>query len=492
MMFLDKETEGLLLKGFMRRVFASSSLVPKSRRLGEIPDSRQAYRDVAVIALPAIAELVLMSLIGSADTIMVGQLGRNGLAAVSLPGQPRMIMLAMFFALNVGVTAIVARRKGEGKRDAANATLRNAILLSFTLSVLIAALAVAFARPLMHLAGGHDRTPDDAMVLQNAVDYFSIMACALPVNAVSMCINAALRGVGDTRIPMKVNFISNLVNVLFNYLLIFGHLGLPRLEIRGAAIASVIGMTTGMVLSILAVAHTKTSYLRISRRDNWRVDPRTMRSIIRVGGNAVVEQVSVRFGFFLYTRIMYSLGVTLFAAHNIAMQFLALTFNFADGLSVAATSLVGQNLGRGRRDLSLLYGKVTQRIALVLSLTLGALTALLRFPVSRLFINPGTPDAANVILFAAETLLIVAMLQPLQMSAVVLSGALRGAGDNLYVAGAMMVCVSLIRPVMAWLAVDVFGLGLAMTWLLSLSEIGLRLFLFYLRFESGKWAFKRV
>lgn len=477
---------------YLRRFFSAAQLVRPERRLGEMPGSREAYRDVAFIALPAIAELVLMSLIGSADTIMVGQLGRNALAAVSLPGQPRMIMLALFFALNVGVTAIVARRKGEGRQEAANATLRNALVLCFALSILVALLSVAFAEPLMRLTGGHSRTADDAQVLRGAVDYFTIMAYALPVNAISMCINAALRGVGDTKIPMKVNIISNLVNVFFNYLLIFGHLGFPKMEIRGAAIASVIGMAAGMVLSILAVVRAPGGYLRLSLKDSWRPDRGTMGSIIRIGGNAVVEQASMRLGFFLHTRIMYSLGVTLFAAHNIAMQFMALTFNFADGLSVAATTLVGQNLGKGRKDLSLLYGKVSQRIALLISLALGALSALLRYPVSQLFINPGTPDAANVIYYAAEVLLVVALLQPLQMSAVVLTGTLRGAGDNLYIAGVMMLCVSIIRPLTAWVSVNVFHLGLALTWLISLSEIGLRLILFYLRFESGKWAYKKV
>ncbi len=476
----------------LNRLFASGSLVSEKKRLGEIPDSRQAYGDVVSIALPAIAELVLMSLIGSADTIMVGQLGKNALAAVSLPGQPRMIMLALFFALTVGVTAIVARRKGEGRRDAANATLRNAILLSLALSVVVAALTILFAEPMMRLAGGHTRTPDDAAVLKDAVDYFTIMIWALPINALSMCINAALRGVGDTRIPLKVNIVSNLVNVFFNYLLIFGHLGLPRLEVRGAAIASVIGMAAGLVLSVLAVFHHRGSYLHIARGDSWRIDRPVMQAIVRVGGSAIAEQASIRFGFFFYSRVMYSLGVTMFAAHNIAMQFLALTFNFADGLSVAATSLVGQNLGKGRRDLSLLYGKITQRIALVFSLLLGALTVLMRYPLSQLFINAGTPDAPLVIMFAAETMLVVALMQPLQMSSVVLAGSLRGAGDTLYIAGVMTLCVSLIRPLMAWLAVSVFHLSLAPTWLMSLSEIGLRLIFFYLRFESGKWAFKKV
>ena len=123
------------MKARVRRFFTPAGMVPEARRLGGLPGGREAYRSVLGIAMPAIAELVLMSLIGSVDTIMVGQLGKNALAAVSLPSQPRMMMLALFFALNIGVTAIVARRKGQGLQEEANRTLRNALLLSFALSV---------------------------------------------------------------------------------------------------------------------------------------------------------------------------------------------------------------------------------------------------------------------------------------------------------------------------------------------------------------------
>lgn len=480
------------MRDVLRVFFTPEGLVNPSRRLGPLPDTREAYGLVLHIAMPAIAEMVLMSLIGSADMLMVGQLGKTALASVSLPIQPRMILLAVFFALNVGVTAIVARRKGQERQMDANMTLRNALVLSLGLSVVIMVLAVIFARPLMILAGGNTSTAEDARVLAGAVDYFVIMALSLPLSAVSMCINAALRGVGETRTPMRVNIVANLVNVLFNFLLIFGHLGFPKLGIRGAAIASAIGLMVGMLLSIREVTREDTSYLRIHRGDSWRLDRQTMVSIVKVGGNAVAEQASMRVGFFLYSRIMYSLGVTMFAAHNIAMQFLALTFNFADGLAVASTSLVGQNLGGNRKDLSLMYGKITQRIAFALSLALGLGTILLRFPVSRLFINPNTPDAALVVAYAAQTLVVVGLMQPIQMSSVVTSGCLRGAGDNLYVAAVMALCVSIIRPLMALTAIHVLKMGLAMTWLLSLSEVGLRLIFFNWRFNSGKWAEKQV
>lgn len=471
----------------LKQYFAVENLVPAKHLKGELPHTKDAYQEVLRIALPSIAEMVLMSLIGSIDTIMVGQLGKNALAAVALPGQPRMIMMSVFFALNVGVTAIVARRKGEDRRQDANLTLRNAIVLACVLSIAIMALAVSLSGPLMRLAGGNVNTPDDAQVLGGATAYFQIIAWGLPITAVSMCINAALRGVGNTKVTLQVNMISNVVNVVFNYLLIGGNFGFPRLEVAGAAIASVIGLTVGAVLSFIVVIRGDSTYLHLSKHDSWRIDKPTMRGIIRIGGNAMIEQLSVRIGFFVYSRIMYSMGVTLFAAHNIAMQFLNLTFSLADGTGIAATALVGQNLGARRPDKSMLYGKIAQRIAQVISAVVGILLVVLRFPIAGLFIQAGTPDAGVVVEAAAQTLIVIALMQPFQMGSVVLSGSLRGAGDNMFVAGVMALCVSIIRPLMAVLAVYVFHFGLALTWLFGLSEIALRLFLFMRRFQSGKW-----
>lgn len=467
-------------------------MVPASLVRGELPTARQAYNNVLNIAVPSIAEMVLMSLIGSVDTIMVGQLGKTALAAVALPGQPRMIMMSVFFALNVGVTAIVARRRGENRQGEANRTLRNALMLVAALSLMIMLLAVAFAEPLMRLAGGNTATPDDAEVLRGAVDYFRIMAWGLPVTVLSMCVNAALRGVGNTKITMKVNMMSNLVNVVMNYLLIGGNLGFPRLEVKGAAIASVIGITVGACLSFLTVVRGRNTYLHLSRRDRWQVDLATMKGILKVGGNAMVEQLGMRFGFFVYSRVMYGLGVSLFAAHNIAMQFLNITFSFADGTAIAATSLVGQRLGAERPDLGMVYGKVCQRLAFMISMGVGLLLVLLRDQLAGMFIDLQTPNAAFVAEQAAQTLLVVALMQPIQMASVVFSGALRGAGDNLFVAGVMAVCVSILRPVLAITAVYVLKTGLAATWLISLSEIALRLILFARRFHSGVWMHKKL
>ncbi len=493
-MILENEgREALVHWNVLRRLLAPEYLVKQEHRLGELPDGKTAYRDVMRIALPSIIEMVLMSLISSVDTMMVGnELGAEALSSVGLPTQPRMLLLSLFFALNVGVTAIVARRKGEERQKDANATLRNALMLAAGLSVILMLAAVAFAEPLLRLAGGD--TAESEKVFTDAVDYFRIMTYALPVNALSMCICAAQRGIGKTRITMWVNMASNLINVFFNYCLIGGHLGFPRMEVQGAALASAIGMFAGFLLALATVVAPGKykGYLHLSLKDPWRFEKESMRSIVTVGGNAAIEQFGVRFGFFVYARILFSLGTTMYAANQICMQLLSITFTFGDGLGVAATSLVGQNLGRKRADLSMLYGKISQRFAVMISIVLGILIVAFRYQIAGWFIGENTMNAAQVVEYAAETMLVLAAVQPFQTSSVVLSGSLRGAGDNLYVAMIATICVSVVRPIMAVIAVYALHLGLTGTWVFGLAEIVLRFAFFYPRFASGKWKDKKV
>ena len=477
----------------LKRLLAPEYLVKREHRLGDLPDGKTAYRDVMRIALPSIVEMVLMSLIGSVDTMMVGnELGAEALSSVGLPTQPRMLILSLFFALNVGVTAIVARRRGEERQEDANATLRNAMMLAFGLSLVLMLAAVAFAEPLLRLAGGD--TAENEKVFTDAVDYFRIMTYALPMNALAMCVCAAQRGIGKTRITMWVNMASNLINVFFNYCLIGGHLGFPRLEVQGAALASAIGMGAGFLLALATVITPGRykGYLHLSIHDSWRFDKESMRSIVKVGGNAAVEQFGVRFGFFVYARILFSLGTTMYAANQICMQLLSITFTFGDGLGVAATSLVGQNLGRKRADLSMLYGKISQRFAVMISLVLGVLIVAFRYQIAGWFIGENTLNADQVVAYAASTMLVLAAIQPFQTSSVVLSGSLRGAGDNLYVALIATICVSVVRPIMAVIAVYGLHLGLTGTWIFGLSEIALRFAFFYPRFAGGKWKNKKL
>ena len=467
------------MQNILRRFFSVEHLLKGKPVYGELPSTRTMYSNLLKIAYPSVMEMVLMSLVGMMDTLMVSVLGEEAIAAIGLTGQPRMLMLSIFFALNIGVTAIVARRKGEERREEANHTLRNAIVLITGLSVVIMGGAILASRPLMALAGAQADTIDDADT------YFRILALGIPINALTMCISAAQRGIGNTRITLYVNVVSNAVNIVLNYLLIGGNFGFPRLGVAGAAIASVIGFGVGFVLCIYAVTSKKSAhgFLHIKLHDNWQLKKEIIAPVAKVGSNAVFEQAALRIGFFLYARIVADLGTQAFAAHQICMQFLNITFNFGDGLGVAGTSLVGQMLGQKRPDLSMVYGKAAQRIALAVSLTLLSFIIGLRYPLVQMF-----TDDQQVISLGVGVMIMVAVFQPFQTSSVVISGCLRGAGDTRFVAKVMMICVTLIRPAVSALAIYVFHLGLLGAWTASLLDMGIRLASVYIRFSGSKWA----
>lgn len=490
-----------------KRWFSVNSFIPKDGAKGAVPGNRETYGNLLRIAFPSVCEMVLISLIGSIDTMMVGGIGTEAIAAVGLVMQPRMLMLCIFFALNIGVTAVVARRKGQDRREDANSTMRTAIVMIVALSIIMTCVGLLLSRPLMRLAGAKADTIDDA----NA--YFRIVVAVIPFNALSMAICAAQRGIGNTKITLYVNVVSNVVNVILNYLLINGIWIFPRLEVRGAALATAIGMVVGCFFAIWSIfkPKQKDAFLHLSLKDNWKIDSESAKAVIKVGGNSMLEQIALRVGFFLYARIVANLGTQAYASHIVCMQFLNLSFTFADGIGVASTSLVGQMLGKERPDLSHIYGKIAQRIALVAALVIALTIAILRYPLVDLF-----TDDPTVRRLSANVMLIVALFQPLQMLSVITSGALRGAGDTKYVARIMMLCVAFIRPVLAflaiyvisnfftpvyeaahlvtsldsmnfWLAYEAPQWALLGAWGASCFDMGLRMVLVMRRFNSGVW-----
>ncbi len=473
----------------LKKLYASEYMVKKDRIIGEIPSSRRAYGDIMNMAIPSIAEYVLSSLISSVDTMMVSTLGTTAVAAVGLVGQPRMLILCFFFAINVGITAIVARRKGEERQEDANRTLRNSILLVLALCAVLMVISLPLAYPLMRLAGAEADTIDDAVI------YFKILTYFTPFNALTMAINSAQRGSGNTRITLYCNLAANLVNVFFNYLLIGGNLGFPKMGVTGAALATGIGLVVGFLMAFGALirGNIKNEFLQISFRiSQWKPHIPTLNGVITIGSNAMIEQVANRIGFFTYAAIVARLGTNSFAAHQICMQFLNLSFNFATGVGVAGTSLIGQMLGRKRPDLSEMYGNCTQRIALLMSAGLALCMILFREPLVNLFIHDVDANAPEVRMISMQVMLVVALIQPFQMSSVIYAGCLRGAGDNKYVALVMTICVACMRPVLALAAVYVFHFGIIGAWMSSLIDMIVRLALTARRFNSDKWQKIRV
>lgn len=406
---------------------------------------------------------------------MVGTLGSYAISAVGLTNQPRLIILAVFMALNHGITAVISRRYGQRDRDGANRVLRQILLLAILSVLFISALGFPIATPLLRFAGAKEDT------LSYAVTYFRIILIGIPAVVLTMSINAAQRGIGNTRIAMRTNLVANIVNCCINWLLINGHLGFPALGVAGAAIATVIGNYVGLAIAIASLFHPE-SFLFLDFRASFRPDPETLRPVFKVSGSACLEQVFLRVGFFIYAKIVAELGTDEYATHQIGMNILSLSFCFGDGLTMAASSLVGRSLGQKRPDLAVLYGKCAQRIGFCIAIFLAIIFVSFARPIYTAF----SRDEA-IITKGIPILYMCALVTAGQISQVIYSGCLRGAGDTLYIAITSMISIALIRPLLSYYLCYPAGLGLYGAWYGVIIDQYLRLLLNGIRFSKGKW-----
>ncbi len=462
-------------------IFSSSGM---SRRLdvrGELPDTKALYKGFLKMAWPAIVESVLMSLVNLIDTMMVSNCGTNAVAAVGITTQPRMIFYAVFFALSIAVTAIVSRRKGQEDREGANACLSQSLGLVAVLAVILCGTATVVAEPLLYFAGANEDT------IVDATSYYRITMIGLIFTSVGMIINAAQRGCGNTKISMRTNVTANVTNIIFNALLINGLFFFPELGVTGAAIATLIGNVASFCMSLYSLLQ-RNGYLKfdIKRIVFWRVDQ--LKTLAKVALGASTEQIVLRVGFFLFAKIVAELGTAQVATHTICMNIMLLSFASGDGLSVAASALMGQNLGKQRPDLATLYAKAGQRVGLAVSAFLVLFFVFAGGVVLKLFADVDDPNYEFVMATGRIITYIIAAISPGQISQVVFSGALRGAGDTKYVAVTSMFSIGVFRTLMAFILCEYTPLGLFGAWIALIVDQYIRLAFSAYRFKSGKWA----
>ena len=411
------------------------------------------------------AESFFVALAGMIDTMMVSALGSYAVAAVGLTNQPKFIGLTIFFGINVAVSALVARRKGEQRQETANQILLTAIIIASIVCVAVSVLFVAFAPWMMRLAGSNADTHEAA------VEYFRIIMGGTFFNVITMVINSAQRGSGNTKLSMTTNLTSSVVNILFNYLLIEGHFGFPRWGIRGAAIATVLGTVVSAGMAVFSLFR-RSSYVSVPlmRRNRIRYSREAARSIWHLALNTSLENIAARIGFLATAMIAARLGTDEFAAHNIGMSILGLGFSFADGMQVAAVALTGQSLGAGEKENARRYGSICQRIGLIISFILAVLLFFGgKWFYGLYFTEPHILEMGEII---CRYLMVIVLLQ---ISQIIFTGCLRAAGDVRYVLVAAMIMV------------NVLGWGLHGVWLGILADQLSRFIMVSLRFRQGKW-----
>lgn len=451
------------------------------------PSLKELYQQFITIAWPATVEGALLSVISSADTMMVGTIGPAAIAAVGLTSQPRMILLVLAQSLCVATTALVARRRGEDDQNAANAVLKQSIFMVTILGVIMSLAGYFWAEPFMKLAGANEDT------LQMSVDYFRIISAGLVLNCWLLCICAAMRAIGKTRVTMVTNITANLVNIVLNYLLIGGNFGFPRLGAKGAAIATVIGTGVACVIAFFFVAK-KDGYLRLRIFEKLRFDSQTMKGLFFVGSSSMAESVFLRIGFLITTKMIANIGTAAFAAYQITSQVTNLSFTLGDGIASAGAALVGRSLGAKRMDLAMANVRISRKLAVVISIALMIVLLFLRDAIPALFTNE------EEIISGVSLSLIVVLIGVLpQNGRVVYSGCLRGAGDARYVAGCSLLSVTILRPLFTYFfcypmntLFPVLQFSITGPWLAFVLDAFIRDILYSGRIRREKWMYIRI
>lgn len=455
------------------------------KKNASLPDgvtSKMLYADVIRIAWPSMIELILTQLASMVDMMMVGQLGAWAITSVGLTTQPKFLLMTIFMALNVGATAMVARYRGAGMQEKANAVLRQSLLLTFLGSALMSVLGYIFAEPMVLFMGA-----SDAESLLGGTVYLQIQMIGFVPMALTTTLTATLRGVGDSRTAMIYNITANVVNVVFNYLLIFGKFGFPQLGVAGASWATILGQLVAFVIALAVVMRKGSGYLHLRFRDGFKPNREILGSVVQIGIPSMIEQLVMRAGMIIYSKTVASLGTMAFATHQVCMNVQSLSFMNGQAFAVSATSLVGQSLGKGRPDMAEEYSRRTRRVGMIISICLA--TVFFVFGGQIVSLYNSDPE---IISLGKNILMFVAFIQPFQASQFILAGALRGAGDTRATAVITFLTVLLVRPGLALLMIHVFHLGLPGAWIALAADQLLRSLLVWLRYQSGKWKTVRV
>ncbi len=469
-----------------RLPFGSEELPGELKVTKAVPDGveyMELYKDIIRIAWPSFVELLLTQLASMVDLMMVGsmggtanpEIGVNALSAVGLTTQPKFLLMGAFVAMNTGVTALVARNKGIGNKEKANLIVRQGLMLTFLITIVMSVLGTVFARPMVIFMGG-----EEEIVIKWATQYLQIQMIGFLTMALTSTITAALRAVGDSRTCMIYNLIANGVNVVFNWLLIYGNLGFPELGVAGASLATVIGQFVAFVIALTVILRGN-GFLKLELRLGFKPDKEVLGNVVNIGLPAMVEQVLMRAGMIIFAKTVASLGTIAFATHQVCMNIQALSFMTGQAFAVSATTLMGQSLGKRRYDMAQAYCSRTRKIGFYFSLILATVFVLFGRGIVGLY----NSDSA-IIEMGGHIMLFVAFLQPFQSSQFIIAGGLRGAGDTKVTAIITFITVLLVRPAVAILLVQL-GLGLYGAWIALACDQILRSALVLGRYNSGKW-----
>lgn len=440
------------------------------------------YRKQTIkLTVPVFFELLISSLFGMVDMMMVGNSGvpsvaTPSIAATGITNQVVFIGIAMAQAMSVGGTAMISRYSGANKEEKIPDIVKHLIILMIGILIIpFVTVNQLIPEKIMSFIGAEQVTIDIGL------NYFRIIIFGFIFQSLNLAIFASMRGTGDTKTPMVINLSINLLNVFGNYILIFGKLGFPAMGVTGAGLSTSISHLIAFII-LLIILLSRNHVVKLDLEKGFKFNKPIVQNLLKVGGPAALEQVGFRFGVVMFIKIISGLGTVAYATHQIASNIISLSFAPGQAFGIAASTLVGKSLGQERIDKANTFIKETNRLSLIASAFFG----LLFFFFGPTIVGFYTEDIA-IIEASGNIMKVIALIQPFQASAFAISGGLRGAGDTVSTLIVTIIGVFVIRLSVAYVLINIVGLGVIGAWLAMLSDQVIRWIGITLRYRTGKW-----
>ncbi|MEY8000429.1 MATE family efflux transporter [Clostridium sp. Mt-5] len=438
-------------------------------------------KDVFKLAIPILMEQLFVMSLGMVNTMMAGHINKEAVSAIGMVDSINNIFIAFFSALAVGGTVVVAQYAGKKKIRRANEAVKQALYSAVLISLAITSIMWIFRKQLVGILYGSA----DVQVINYAYTYLKITLLTYPLIALDLAANGVLRGAGDTRTPMKITMFMNIINVILGYCLIYGvnikNLHISSLGVEGAAIAIATARTLGAIM-VSIVLLRGTTIVKLTKITKFKFNRELLGPVFHVGIPASVESFLFNGGKLITQVFIVNMGTVSIAANTITNSIANMLNIPGTALSIAATALVGQYMGRndssGAENCLSYLNKVSTVCLVVL--------ALLSVPAAG-FLSSLYTTNSTIIHLCVNLLRINALFIPLWSISFVLPAGLKGAGDAKYTMVTSIIGMWIFRITMGYVLGVPLKMGVIGVWLGMYTDWLVRGILYYIRFKKGKW-----
>jgi len=432
------------------------------------------YRQVWILSYPVIITMVSQTVMGLASTIMLGRISTAQLAASGLGGTIMWTFFSFFNGLLSSANTFIAQDYGAKEYKNIGKMMWYYIYVSFA-SYLVLFLFLFIIDPVLRLIN----SSADVALYSNTyirIRFFSGIGVFI-----SFSLAGFFRGVGDTKTPMYVAIISNVINLILSYILIFGKFGFPRLEIAGAAIANGVASIASAIL-LFVVCLSNTNNRDYATRAFYRIELAQVKRILWVGAPMGVQFLLDNGSFSLFSAFIARMGDVPLAANNAALSIMSTSFMPLIGISIGATILVGQYIG----SKELAYARKSGYTAIKFGVMYTAAIAACFFILPRQLLSLVSKDA-EVIKIGAKILMLTGIFQTSDALGICSNGALRGAGDTRFTMIVGLTSAWFLFIPLAYLFGFTFKGGAVGAWIGATVYIILYDLVVFFRFRRGKW-----